>query len=89
MAKWFETIDRNGLDPAEVADSMDRVNPVHIPRNHLVDEALARATEGDTSGFTELAAVLDRPFERNAAPELFAMPAPVEFTAGYRTFCGT
>ena len=26
---------------------MDRVNPVYIPRNHLVEEALAAATAGD------------------------------------------
>ena len=29
------------------ADAMDRVNPVYIPRNHLVEEALAAATGGD------------------------------------------
>src|SRR5882757_10050395 len=27
------------------ADAMDRVNPIYIPRNHLVEEALAAATE--------------------------------------------
>ena len=26
---------------------MDRVNPVYIPRNHLVEEALTAAVEGD------------------------------------------
>ena len=26
---------------------MDRVNPVYVPRNHLVEEALSAATEGD------------------------------------------
>jgi uncharacterized protein YdiU (UPF0061 family) len=26
---------------------MDRVNPVYIPRNHLVEGALAAATGGD------------------------------------------
>ena len=29
---------------ARIADAMDRVNPVYIPRNHLVEEALAAAT---------------------------------------------
>ena len=36
------------------AEAMDRVNPVYIPRNHLVEEALDAATEGDLrrwSGF--------------------------------------
>jgi uncharacterized protein YdiU (UPF0061 family) len=29
------------------ADAMDRVNPVYVPRNHLVEEALVAATAGD------------------------------------------
>ena len=28
-------------------ESMDRVNPIYIPRNHLVEEALTAATAGD------------------------------------------
>ena len=34
-------------DPQAIAAAMDRVNPVYIPRNHLVEEALAAATAGD------------------------------------------
>ena len=33
---------------------MDRVNPVYIPRNHLVEEALAAATAGDLEPFERL-----------------------------------
>ena len=33
---------------------MDRVNPVYIPRNHLVEEALAAATAGDLDPSSEL-----------------------------------
>ncbi len=33
------------------ADLMDRTNPVYIPRNHLVEEALADATAGDFSAW--------------------------------------
>ena len=33
---------------------MDRVNPVYIPRNHLVEEALAAATDGDLDPFERL-----------------------------------
>ena len=34
-------------DRAAVAAAMDRVNPVYIPRNHRVEEALTAATAGD------------------------------------------
>ena len=36
------------------ADAMDRVNPVYIPRNHLVEAALASATEGDLDPLSQL-----------------------------------
>ena len=36
------------------ADAMDRVNPVYIPRNHLVEEALAAATDGDLAPLEQL-----------------------------------
>ncbi|WP_324277906.1 protein adenylyltransferase SelO [Blastococcus brunescens] len=40
---WLERWRALGPDPA----AMDRVNPVYVPRNHLVEEALDAATVGD------------------------------------------
>jgi uncharacterized protein YdiU (UPF0061 family) len=71
------------------ADAMDRVNPVHIPRNHLVEEALAAATEGDLEPLDRLLEAVTRPFEARAGFERYAEPAPQDFGATYRTFCGT
>ena len=67
---------------------MDRVNPIYIPRNHLVEEALAAATAGDLEPFRRLVDVLAAPFEERPGLEAFAAPAPPSFGA-YRTFCGT
>lgn len=86
---WFETVDRGGVETTTAADLMDSINPVHIPRNHLVDEALASATHGDLTGFHELASALERPFDTDGPDDRFAEPASSEFTATYRTFCGT
>ena len=41
-------------DRVAVAAAMDRVNPVYIPRNHRVEEALAKATEGEMGPFHRL-----------------------------------
>jgi uncharacterized protein YdiU (UPF0061 family) len=68
---------------------MDRVNPVYIPRNHLVEEALAAATGGDLAPFERLVDVLARPFDERPGLEAYAAPAAAEFDACYRTFCGT
>ena len=68
---------------------MDRVNPVYVPRNHLVEDALAAATEGDLQPFERLVDVLADPFTERPGLETYAAPAPASFGACYQTFCGT
>ncbi|MBO0679976.1 YdiU family protein [Mycolicibacterium sp. S2-37] len=70
------------------ADAMDRVNPIYIPRNHLVEEALTAATAGDLAPVEQLLDAVTRPFEVRPGLERYAEPAPGDFGT-YRTFCGT
>jgi uncharacterized protein YdiU (UPF0061 family) len=65
------------------------VNPVYVPRNHLVDEALIAATGGDLGPVERLSEVLARPFEERPGLERYAEPAPAAFCDGFQTFCGT
>jgi uncharacterized protein YdiU (UPF0061 family) len=67
---------------------MDGVNPIYVPRNHLVEEALGAATDGDMQPFARLLEVLVRPFDERPGLERYAAPAPSSF-GRYRTFCGT
>lgn len=80
LARW------QALGPDAAA--MDRVNPVYIPRNHLVEEALAAATAGDQGPFEQLLTVLAAPYDERPGLERYAAPAPADFGV-YRTFCGT
>ena len=70
------------------AELMDRTNPVYIPRNHLVEEALGAATQGDLEPFHRLVRVVTAPFDERSGLERFAAGPPEDFGA-YRTFCGT
>ncbi len=70
------------------ADAMDRVNPVYIPRNHLVEEALAAATGGNTGPLERLMDAVASPFDERPGLEHYAAAAPEGF-GPYRTFCGT
>jgi uncharacterized protein YdiU (UPF0061 family) len=70
------------------ADAMDRVNPVYIPRNHLVEEALAAATDGDLAPFENLVSAVAAPYDERPSLERYAEAAPQDF-GDYRTFCGT
>ena len=70
------------------AQAMDAVNPLYIPRNHLVEAALQAAGKGDMDPFERLLAVLERPFDEQPGAAEFAGPAPEGF-GPYTTFCGT
>jgi uncharacterized protein YdiU (UPF0061 family) len=76
------------VDRVSAAAAMDRVNPVYIPRNHRVEEALTAATEGEMGPFRRLADAVSRPFEERPGWEDYAGPAPVS-SAPYVTYCGT
>jgi serine/tyrosine/threonine adenylyltransferase len=70
-------------------DAMARVNPVYIPRNHLVEEALTAATAGDLEPFDALTDALALPFDERPGLERYAAPAAPDVNTAYRTFCGT
>jgi len=87
-ARWRTRLATAGRDPRAVAAAMDRVNPAYVPRNHLVEEALATATAGDLEPFQRLLDVVAHPFDERPGAEAYAEPAPPEL-GPYRTFCGT
>jgi uncharacterized protein YdiU (UPF0061 family) len=86
--RWGDRLSAQAPDPAAIAGAMHRVNPVYIPRNHVVEEALAAATAGDLEPFWRLLDVLARPFDERPGLERYAAPAPPS-SGAYRTFCGT
>ena len=67
---------------------MDRTNPIYIVRNHLVEEALTAAVQGDLIPFERLVDAVSHPFTERPGFGRYAEPAPVDFGA-YQTFCGT
>lgn len=85
----FKAAHAGERDPNGVAQDMDLVNPLYIPRNHLVEEALAAGVAGDLEPFETLLDIVGSPFEARDGMELFAQPAPVDFATKYQTFCGT
>lgn len=76
--------------PLEVKiTEMNAINPIYIPRNHLVEEAIQLAEKDNNfEPFEKLLAVLASPYEARTGLERFADPAPQEF-GPYKTFCGT
>lgn len=74
--------------PDARADAMDQVNPLYIPRNHKVEEALQAAEAGNMAPFESLLTVLQQPFTASPDAQAYAMAAPESF-GPYKTYCGT
>ena len=87
-ARWAARRTDDARDARVVAASMDRVNPIYIPRNHLVEAALTAATDGDLAPFDELVDVVTQPFVEQPGRDAYRLPAPPD-SARYVTFCGT
>jgi uncharacterized protein YdiU (UPF0061 family) len=85
--KWQERRAKNQL----IADSnqiMRRANPLIIPRNHLVEEALAAANNDDFEKFKKLLSALKNPYEQSDDKKPYQI-APEESEKVRQTFCGT
>jgi uncharacterized protein YdiU (UPF0061 family) len=88
-AEWRERLAVEPADRQERAAAMRSVNPVFIPRNHLVEEALdAASRRQDFQPFEELLDAVTLPYEERAELERYTVPARPEESV-LQTFCGT
>ncbi|MBY0336664.1 MAG: YdiU family protein [Acetobacteraceae bacterium] len=87
-ADWRARLAQAPGDAATRRDAMRAVNPAVIPRNHLVEAAIAAAVErSDFGPFEALLDATSRPFDDAADPRFRAPPRPEERVRA--TFCGT
>ena len=90
LDRWSARCASESTGPGARAHAMRLVNPIYIPRNHVVEEALSAASDdGNLDAFDRLVEVVTHPFEERPGLHHYATPAPPEVTASYRTFCGT
>lgn len=86
--KWTARLQRQQKAKTEILAVMRRSNPVVIPRNHRVEEALAAAASGDFAVMHRLLHALKSPFVETSENEPYR-DAPAVGGTPYRTFCGT
>ena len=83
---------RQSLEALSVAHrsvAMDRVNPLYIPRNHIVEEVLAAAVDDrDYAPFKRFSTLLEHPYTESSGFDRFAAPPPAGSNRCV-TFCGT
>jgi serine/tyrosine/threonine adenylyltransferase len=89
LARWQQRLAAEAVDPVARQAAMYRANPVFIPRNHLVEAAIAAATnQGDFAPFHALVERLADPWTWRPEDRAFALPPGPEQRV-YQTFCGT
>jgi uncharacterized protein YdiU (UPF0061 family) len=87
--RWRARLAVEPRPAGERAAAMRRENPAYIPRNHLVEEAIAAAVERDDyAPFEALLAVVTQPFDERPEQSRYAAP-PLPDQRVLRTFCGT
>ena len=87
--RWQRRLQKEETEEKAIAEAMDSVNPIYIPRNHKVEEALSAATlKNDMTPFKRLLTIITRPFDEIDGNEDYTEPAP-ETNIPYKTFCGT
>lgn len=85
LVAWKSAVE-DGPSWEKAGETMRRSNPQAIPRNHMVEKALAEARAGRREAFDSLVEVVRNPFREGHPPE-YMEPDPKG--AEYVTFCGT
>ena len=86
LMSWY----RHWLEFSPDAEKIAQHNPIYIPRNHLVEDAIQDAvTDQNLDTFHTLLAAVTNPYERQPGLEHLEQSAPMAFAMNYQTFCGT
>lgn len=89
LIKWKERLDRQGESEEECFKLMRKSNPMVIPRNHRVEEALDAAVKNnDYSVMDALLKAVTNPYDYSHKYKEYA-DAPKVINRCYKTYCGT
>ncbi|WP_075504210.1 protein adenylyltransferase SelO [Candidatus Pelagibacter communis] len=86
--KWKKRSEFNNSTKEKQSKLMKSNNPIVIPRNHKVEEALAQADEGSLDKMKKLLDILKNPYANQNNIKEYQLPASLN-NEKYQTFCGT
>ena len=86
--EWKKRSGLNNSSKEKQIELMKKTNPIVIPRNHKVEEALTEADKGNLEKINKLIAILKNPYGDQKGIEEYQVPAPIS-NKKYQTFCGT
>ena len=85
--RWNERLKTNNNTPEKSLKLMRSANPIVIPRNHKVEEALEAAEKNNFKPIAQLVEILKDPYSQQKNIINYQIPSNSE--KKYQTFCGT
>lgn len=87
-ACWQNRLKKNSKPFKSSICLMKSVNPVIIPRNHIVEQTLDAAYSSDFKPLLDLLSIIKKPYSKNSVDSSYQKP-PEPSNSTYQTFCGT
>jgi serine/tyrosine/threonine adenylyltransferase len=88
LVQWKKRLAKQEIPFDKVGKKMKEVNPIYIPRNHLIERAISNAYEGDLMEFHKLCNIFTKPFKNQSLPETY-FKRTTDDPNIKNTFCGT
>src|SRR5210317_2084285 len=86
--EWKKRSKLNNSSKEKQIELMKKNNPIVIPRNNKVEEALTEADKGNLEKMKKLNDILKNPYSNQKNIAEYQIPAPIN-NEKYQTFCGT
>jgi len=91
--KWFNSwknrLHKEKKDIQNISKSMKKINPIYIPRNHIIEKVINELVQGKGDNMLEkILKLTEKPYTKQKDSKYFELPpSPSEEVAN--TFCGT
>tara|TARA_Y100000591_G_scaffold326648_1_gene349719 strand:+ start:1 stop:714 length:714 start_codon:yes stop_codon:yes gene_type:complete len=85
--RWQKRLSKNNNTPEKYLKLMRSVNPLVIPRNHIVEEVLNEANQDNLKPIKKLLNILKSPYVEKKNIFEYQISSPSDDK--YQTFCGT
>ena len=86
FSTWYKSWKKE-INVADIFQEMNLKNPCYIPRNHLIEDALENAINGDMKKINTIIKLLREPFTEKNGFEEYILPSSTDDP--YVTYCGT
>ena len=85
--RWEHRSSKNNNTSKKPIELMRNNNPLFIPRNHKVEEALGAAEQNNLNPLKQILEILEKPYEKQLEKDDYQSPSKSD--EKYQTFCGT